>query len=47
MSVTADEYCILICIQLLVPQKITRHLAARTYTMRFPNERHPSVNVIK
>jgi hypothetical protein len=26
---------------------ITRNLAARTYTMRFPNGRHPSVNVIR
>jgi hypothetical protein len=31
----------------LVPQKITRHLAAETYTMRFANGRHSSVNVIR
>jgi hypothetical protein len=47
MSFTADEYILQLCIQLLVSQKITRHLAARSYTMRFPNGRHPSVNVIR
>jgi hypothetical protein len=43
MSFTADEYEYVF--SSWCRKKKTRHLTARTYAMRFPNGRHPSMNV--